>query len=248
VVGHDGPVVGRGQRACYFAGVGALWLGADWPVHDLAERFLFSVHMIQHLLFTFVAPPLLLMGLPVWLVRVLVRPPRLTRVISALTRPVVALLVFNGVIAVTHWPAVVNLALRSELAHFCIHTVLFVTATLMWWPVVGPPMPGARRLSEPARMLYLFLQSILPTVPASFLTFAGKPIYRGYVAVAHPWIDVVTDQRLAGLIMKLGGGLLLWSVIAAIFFKWNAREERRSTERITWDDFERELEAWDLRR
>jgi putative membrane protein len=87
-------------------------------------------------------------------------------------------------------------------------------------------------------------------VPASFLTFASSPLYEGYVGKPRVWtgFDVVTDQRVAGLVMKLGGGLLLWGVIAVLFFRWNAQEERAEDELVTWDDFERELEAWDLRR
>lgn len=237
------------QQVFYFSGVAAVWVGADWPVHDIAEGYLFSVHMVQHLLFTFVAPPLLLMGLPEWLLRRLLRPGPLQRVVRFLTRPVLALVVFNAVIAITHWPALVNLALRSELVHFSIHSVLFTTALIMWWPVVDP-LPGASSLSDPAKMFYLFLQSVLPTVPASFLTFASKPIYSFYTTVPRPWpaLDVVTDQRMAGLIMKLGGGALLWTVIAVIFFKWHAREEEREKDELAWDDFERELQAWDLRK
>ncbi|MDQ3878764.1 MAG: cytochrome c oxidase assembly protein, partial [Actinomycetota bacterium] len=65
-----------------------------------------------------------------------------------------------------------------------------------------------------------------------------------------PWIDAVTDQRIAGLIMKIGGGLLLWTVIAVIFFTWNAREESQEgqTPEVPWEDFERELEVWDMRK
>jgi putative membrane protein len=244
----DGVAPTRGQMLLYLSGVAALWLGADWPMHDFSEDFLFSAHMVQHLLFTFVAPPLMLMGLPRGMLVRLLRPRAVSRVVAFLTRPLVALVVFNLVIAVTHWPALVNLSLRSELTHLGIHTILFVTATLMWWPVVDPLRRGT--LSVPAKMLYLFGQSVLPTVPASFLTFAASPIYDGYAAAPRVWsaLDVVTDQRVAGLIMKLGGGLLLWTVIAVLFFRWNAVEERGEEELITWDDFERELEAWDLRR
>jgi putative membrane protein len=237
------PVTNR-QMFCYFAGVVTLWVGADWPIHELSESYLFSVHMVQHLLFTFVAPPLLLRGTPAWLTRELLSPPALNRAVRFMTRPLVALVSFNAVIAVTHWPALVDLSLRSELTHLTIHTVLFVTATCMWWPVVDP-LPGRRSLSAPAKMLYLFLQSIVPTVPASFLTFAESPLYQGYAGAPRVWaaLDAVTDQRIAGLIMKLGGGLLLWGVIAVLFFKWNAAEESNEHELITWDDFERELEA-----
>jgi putative membrane protein len=255
VLGPTHAVLGRPpasarRQTLFFAGVFALWLGADWPVHDLSEDYLFSVHMVQHLLFTFVAPPLMLLGLPQWLVRAALRPPPVMAAARFLTRPLVALVVFNMVIAVTHWPTLVDLSLRFELVHLAIHTVLFVTATLMWWPVISP-LPELAQLPPPAKMLYLFLQSILPTVPASFLTFAETPIYSFYASVPRPWpaFDVVTDQRVAGLIMKLGGGLLLWSVIAVLFFRWSGKEEQATgAEELSWDDFERELQAWDLRK
>jgi putative membrane protein len=234
--------------AAYLLGVAALWVGADWPLHELSEDFLLSAHMVQHMLFTFVAPPLLLLGLPAWLLRKLLGTGRVQRVVAQVTRPLVALLLFNGVIAVTHWPALVDLALRSELVHFSIHVVLVTSALAMWWPVVGP-VPEMPRLPDPVRMLYLFGQSILPTVPASFLTFASAPIYKFYEGAPRLWgISVVGDQQMAGLIMKIAGGLLLWSVIAVLFFKWSVKEEAQKSEQLAWDDFERELETYDLRK
>jgi putative membrane protein len=203
--------------------------------------------MVQHTLFSLVAPPLLLMGLPAPLLRRLLGSGRVLKIVRALTRPLVALLLFNGVVLVTHWPALVDASLRSEPVHFLVHFVLFTSAVLMWWPVVDP-LPELKRMSEPGKMLYLFGQSILPTVPASFITFAETPVYRFYETVPRLWgIDVLTDQQMAGLIMKIGGGLLLWLCIATIYFKWNAKEERGATEEISWEDFERELHVWDLR-
>ncbi len=235
------------QKAAFLTGVLFLWMGADAPIHDISENYLFSVHMLQHTLFSLVAPPLLLMGTPRWLLR-LALTPRLLRFVRVATRPLIALLVFNVVVAVTHWPALVNLSVASEPAHFALHTVLFTSALFMWWPVVDP-LPETARLSDPGKMLYLFGQSILPTVPASFLTFADKPIYSAYASFPRLWgIDVVTDQMTAGLIMKIGGGLLLWSVIAVIFFKWYSKEQSEDDRPVDWEDFERELQAWDLRR
>jgi putative membrane protein len=227
-------------------GVVVLWVGADWPIDRLSDDYLLSVHMLQHMLFSFVAAPLLLLGLPVWLLRMFIRGPKLEKVVRFATRPLVALVVFNAMIAFQHWPAIVNLAVANETFHLGLHVVLVASSLLMWWPVVEP-LPEMRRLSEPGKMLYLFLQSIVPTVPASFLTFASRPIYSAYAAASHPWMSAVTDQRVAGLLMKIGGGLLLWTVIAAIFFRWNAREESGEVPEVAWEDFERELEVWDLR-
>lgn len=237
------------RKAGYFGiGIFLLWLGADWPVHDIAENYLLSVHMVQHMIFTFIAPPLLLAGMPQWLLRKFLKPRVVSATVRLFTRPLIALVVFNAVIAITHWPALVDASLRVPLVHFLVHTLLVVTATLMWWPVVGP-LPEMPRLADPVRMLYLFGQSILPTVPASFLTFASGPVYKFYDEAPRIWgIGVVGDQQVAGLIMKIGGGLLLWSIIAVIFFKWSAKEESGTTEELAWDDFERELEALNLRK
>ncbi|HWL66528.1 MAG TPA: cytochrome c oxidase assembly protein, partial [Actinomycetota bacterium] len=189
----------------------------------------------------------LLMGLPASVLRRLFRPRALQLVLRFVTRPLVALIIFNGVVLVTHWPVLVDASLRSELLHFSMHTILFTSAVIMWWPVIDP-LPETKKLSEPGKMFYLFLQSILPTVPASFLTFADAPIYHFYETVPRLWgISVVNDQQIAGLIMKIGGGLLLWLCIATIYFRWSAKEERGESDEISWEDFERELEVWDLK-
>lgn len=242
------PIATTKQKVFFFAGVGALWVGADWPMHGLSENFLFSAHMVQHTLFSLVAPPLLLMGMPKWLLRGVIDGPRRMKAARVLTRPAVGLVTFNLVIVVTHWPRLVNLSVTSEPIHFALHLVLFTSATLMWWPVIDR-LPELSRLSPPGKMVYLFLQSIVPTVPASFLTFSDGVIYKFYEKAPRLWgIDVITDQRIAGLLMKIGGGLLLWFAIAYLFFKWNAAEERQEVEEVSWEDFERDLQMWELRR
>lgn len=231
----------RGQVVAFAAGVFALLVASDWPVHELAEERLLGVHMVQHLLLSLVAPPLLLAGTPGWLFRQLVRPRWLFAVIRTLARPFVALLVFNGFIALSHWPALVELSVRSEAAHFGIHAVLVLTALLMWMPVLSPVVE-IPRLRYPGQMLYLFAQSIVPTVPASFLTFADSPIYPFYgLAAPLAGIDAVTDQRIAGLVMKLAGGFILWGFIAVLFFRWHRQEELGGTDEPVWQDVERHL-------
>jgi putative membrane protein len=238
----------QSQKLFYLSGLVMLWIGADWPLHELSEDFLFSAHMVQHTLFSLIAPPLLLLGMPAWMLRTLLASLKLERVARVLTKPLIALLLFNFVIVVTHMPTVVDAAVRSEVVHFFVHMVLFLSSVLMWWPVIDP-LPETKRLSEPGKMLYLFLQSIVPTVPASFLTFSNGVLYESYAGFPRLWgIDVITDQRIAGLLMKIGGGLLLWLAIAIIFFRWNANEEREKAEEVSWDDFERELQAWDMRK
>jgi putative membrane protein len=242
------PPATRGQITAFSLGVATIWVAADWPIHELAERYLYSVHMVQHLLLSLVAPPLLLLGTPAWLARTLLRPPFVLRVVGRLSRPLPALLLFNLVIALTHWAVVVNLAARSEIAHVTIHTALFGTALLMWMPVLSP-LIELPRLPYPGQMLYLFAQSLLPTVPASFLTFGSRPLYEAYAEAPRIFgISAITDQRIAGLFMKIVGGLVLWSVIAVLFFRWHAQESADGSDALQWRDLERDLARMRLTR
>ena len=236
-------VVRRSQGVSFVAGLGVLWLASDWPVHDVAEGYLYSVHMVQHLLLTLVAALLLLAGTPAWMARNLLGGSgRLLRLVRTLSRPVTGLIQFNVVLILSHWPVVVEATVRYHALHFVAHAVLLTSAVLMWMPVASP-LPEIRRIKPPAQMLYLFLQTIVPTVPASFLTFNDRPLYAVYAEFPRLWgISALTDQQSAGLIMKIAGGLFLWAVIAVIFFRWYDHEENRSGDEVLlWDDVEHEL-------
>ena len=233
----------RRQVIWFSSGVLVILAASLWPVHDLSERYLLSAHMVQHTLISLVAPPMLLLGMPAWLLRRILAPRALRAVVRQFTRPFIALVVFNTVIVLTHWPAVMNLMLRHHPLHLVGHLVLFLSATAMWWPVVSP-LPEMPTLSYPGRMLYLFLQSIVPTVPASFLTFGSQPLYSFYATAPRIWgMSVLTDQTVAGLIMKLLGGAILWTVLAVVFFKWYFVEQQDGWDELKWRDVERDVRS-----
>lgn len=239
----DAPVVTRKQVLTFAAGVFVIWSFSDWPVHDLSEGYLFWVHMTQHTMFSLVAPPLLILGTPAWLQRWLLSPPALRAFVRRMCRPLPASLLFNFVVAITHWPKWVDVTLHSELAHFGAHALLVVAALIMWLPIVNAIPDIVKALSYPVRMLYLFLQSILPTLPASFLAFAERPLYRFYeTAPRISGMTTVEDQQLAGAIMKVGGTTLIWGVIVVMFFKWYAESQRDQGDVLTWEDVQRELD------
>jgi putative membrane protein len=231
------------QKWLFFAGVGVLWVAADWPIHGLAEDYLYSVHMVQHLLFQLVAGPLLLLGTPAWLLRRLLRPRWLEAIWRTLTQPLIALLFVSGFTAAIHVPAVVNLTATNGWAHVGLHVLLVGSSFVMWWPVLSP-LPELPHLSYPGRMAYLFGHSILPTVPASFLTFADSPLYEAYALAPRlaPWLDAAQDQQIAGLLMKIGGGLFIWAVIAVLFFRWSSEESSGGPDPLYWRDLEPDVE------
>ena len=249
VVPAGEPVVTIAQKRFFIAGVALLWFAADWPMHDIAEEHLYSVHMLQHLLISFIIPPLLLLAMPNWLARLVVledgRPQAMLRV---LTKPLVAGLIFNALQLLTHWGAVVDLSSENGPFHYLIHLAVFGSALLMWFPVLGPLKE--MQMSEPGKMLYLFLMSIIPTVPAGWLTFAEDLVYEGYATDDPLWgIDPIEDQQAAGAVMKVLGGFYLWALIAIRFFRWagrqaeNEREAQRTRNRnrLTYEDVEKKF-------
>jgi putative membrane protein len=207
------------------------------------------VHMTQHLLLTYVMPPLLLLATPEWLARLVLGRGRVKQAFSWLARPVPAAVLFNALVLLTHAPGVVNASVSNPVVHYSLHTALVTTALLFWMPVCGP-LPELR-ISYPAQMIYLFVTSIVPTVPAGWLTFAEGAVYSAYDIPARLWgLDVTEDQQVAGLIMKLVGGGFLWIVITVRFFQWAARfaDSDRAADQagppteLTWDQVEREFD------
>jgi len=194
-----GEVVSRRNIVAFISGVTLLWLSTDWPIHDMAEEYLYSMHMFQ-------------------LFRAIVGDGKAYRTVKWFSRAVIAALLFNLVVMLTHIPGLVNRSAESSPLHYFLHVILVTSALLVWMPICGP----ARELhiGPGAKMIYMFLMSVVPTVPAAWLTFAEGSVYKHYDIGIRVWgISVETDQQLAGAIMKLGGSIFLWSIVIFLFFK-----------------------------
>jgi putative membrane protein len=235
-------VVSRLQVVCFASALAGIALASTWPVHDLGEGYLFSVHMVQHLTYSLIVAPLLLLGTPAWLARWLLSPRWLLRFVRTMARFIPAMILYNVVVVFTHIPAVVDLAVRNGLFHFAVHALVLLSSLIVWMPVASP-LPEVPRLAPLLRMFFLFLQVVVPTIPASFLTFGDHPLYKAYEDMPRLY-DLMTpmeDMRVAGLTMKIAGGVVLWVIIAIVFFRWyNDEEIGTSSQRIP-RDLDREL-------
>lgn len=231
----DAPTSPR-EIALFFTGLAVLWLAADWPLGLLSAGYLLSARTVQYLLFVLVAPPLMLFGLPRWLLRRMIRGRVAFRVARLLTRPLVPLLVYNAVLVAVHLPPVVAGAAGSQLAAFALDLGVIVSGFLFWWPALAR-LPELKPMGYPPRIGYLLLSVFLPTVPASFFTYARFPIYPLYeLAPRVHGIEAVMDQQIAGLTMKVLGGLILFGTMSVMFFRWHHQEETRDSlerERVT---------------
>lgn len=233
----------RRQVVAFGCALLTLVVAEGWPVSDIALNYLYSAHMLQHLLFALAFPPLLLLGTPHWLARALLRRPVIWAVMQRIARPIPATIIFNVVLVTSHWPSLLNLTLHNQGVHIASHLILIGAGIIMWWPVLSP-LPELKRLSYPGQMVYLFMQTIIPTIPASFLTFANAPLYHFYETVPRAFgLSAIDDTRISGLLMKLGMGVELWTIIAVIFFRWSSQEERsvRTPNVLEWQAVEREL-------
>lgn len=218
VVVKSGPVITSRQRNAFIAGILLLWIASDWPVHDLAEEYLYSMHMFQHMVLSYFMPPLVLLAIPKWMFDAVFGLGKARSVINWLAKPVIAGVVFNVVVMITHIPVLVNQSVTNGLLHYSLHILLVTTALLVWLPICGPDTQ--RQLQSGGKMIYLFLMSVVPTVPAAWLTFAEGAVYKNYDVAVRVWgLSVTTDQQVAGAIMKTGGAVFLWSIVVFLFFK-----------------------------
>jgi putative membrane protein len=215
-------VVTRSQLAWFVATMAVLWAASDWPLHDIGENYLYSAHMVQHLLLSFVLPPMAWLATPTWLARLVVGSGLAYRIVRYLARPLMATLIFNAVVVLQHWPVVVNTSVGNGPFHYGVHVLVVFSSLLMWLPVAGP-LPELRPPLA-VQMIHLFAQSIIPTVPTGFLVFAEGTVYRAYDVPYRLWgLSTTDDQQLAGAFMKVLGGMYLWMIIGVLFVRFVTR-------------------------
>ncbi|MBI1736930.1 MAG: cytochrome c oxidase assembly protein [Candidatus Rokubacteria bacterium] len=220
----------RGRAVAFFAGLAVFVVAVTGPLHDAAERYLFSAHMLQHLLLTLVGPPLLLAGTPAWMGDAILGTGRRARVARALTRPVPALILYSLALAGWHFPGPYDAALTTPLWHAVQHATLVTTATLAWWPVLGPSTV-APRVHYGAQILYLFALGMPMTVVAAFITGADGLLYTFYADAPRLLpLDALEDQRLGGVIMWVPAGIIPLIAFTAVFFRWAASEREDAVE------------------
>lgn len=199
------------------------------PLDVLADEYLFSAHMMEHLILELVVAPLMLLGMPLWLIRKALNIPWIAGVERVLGTPVLAWFLGIGVLWAWHLPALYNAALADERLHIFQHLTFLVSATIFWWPVMAPH--GYRRLSTLPAIFYLYLGAIANSILGALLTFAPLGLYPYYM---HPedelgalslirdgWgLSAAADQQLGGLFMwVIGGAIFLWAIMM-VFTRW----------------------------
>jgi putative membrane protein len=218
--------IGRLRIASFLAGVFIMLFTLSGPLHELADNYLFSAHMAQHMLLTLVVPPLLLLGIPGWLLRPLISFGAVLRIGRFLTRPLVAFVLFNWVFAMWHFPIFYEGALHSHLFHILEHLVFMAVAVIVWWPILSP-LPELPRIPYPAQLIYLIILSISQTPLFAVITFSDHVFYSFYETAPRVWdISPLADQQLGGIIMKLTWLSVFLPAVCIVFLRWFNQDEK----------------------
>ena len=226
---------GAAQRSFFFSGLLLMFASLNGPIHDLSDSYLFSAHMVQHLLLTLAVPPLLLAGVPGWMLRPVLSRRYIAPVPHFFTRAPIAFVTFNLIIAVWHLPAFYNAAMAHHGLHILEHLMFMAAAVLMWWPLLSQ-LPEFPRLAYPGQMLYSFLMSIPMSIVAIYIAMADHVLYPAYSAAPRVLpLSPLEDQLLGALIMWIPGGLIFIIIMTVVFFKWNARgEDSTAGAQVDW--------------
>jgi len=209
-----------------------LFLNEGSPLHDLAERYLLSAHMVQHLLLSYAIAPIILAGMPAWLLKAVLLG-RLESVSRALLRPLVTFLAFSLVLAIYHVPAIYNLALSNTSVHHAFHFVILIVSLMLWFPLMST-VPELPRPQFIIRLAYLFLLPVAQLPIFAGVAFSDIPLYSAYehMPTRAFGLAVMEDQALAGVIMKVAGLFAFGVTFIVTFFAWYRSEHvTDSTER-----------------
>lgn len=207
-------------------------LALESPLDFVADRYLFSMHMLQHLVLILGVAPLLVLTAPRALVDALRRwmPGWLQR---TATQPAVVFLVFTVDVWGWHLPVLYEATLHSEWIHVLEHLGFVAAACLFWWVALSP---HGERLPVLARMAYVFLGAITNTILGVVITFAPAVLYPSYArALDSPGlgralqlnfgVTAAADQAFGGLLMWVPGGFVYLIILVAIFISWSARSQ-----------------------
>lgn len=225
----------RAQKIYFFSGLVVMFASLNGPLHDLSDDYLFSAHMVQHLLLTLAIPPLLLAGVPDWMLRRPLATGFIAPVARFFTRAPIAFVVFNLVLAGWHLPPLYNAAMANHNIHILEHLMFMAAAVLMWWPLLSQ-LPELPRLAYPGQMLYTFLMSIPMSIIAIYIAMSDHALYPAYSAAPRVLpISPLDDQLLGALIMWIPGGIIFYIIMTVVFFKWNARgEDSTAAAQVDW--------------
>lgn len=228
---------------------------------DILSHILFSFHMLQMAVVFLLIAPLLFYAVPEYVWKAFVNLPVVKQVFMITRKPLVTLILFNGVFSIYHLPVVLDFLKQSGALHSAFNALLFLLAILMFYPVFNKVEPRENHMGGLFKMLYVFGIGALLTPACGLIIFAGTPLYETYTD-GDAWLSAmelcvpsgvldglrgqglisgpeyftdttpVMDQQTGGIIMKVLQEVFFGFMLGFIFFRW-FKEERMDEEETT---------------
>jgi cytochrome c oxidase assembly factor CtaG len=212
------------QILWFSLGIFAAILALISPINIASKEYLFSAHMIQHIMITLVMAPLLLAGTPSWLISDVMHLNWIKRFTKIITNPIPAFFLYFLSLSFWHLPSVHTAMMGNEAMHVAQTLSFIVTGLLFWWPVVIA-VPELQILSDPLKMLYLFLAVIPCTVLGVVIIFAPTVMASSYSMAARITpLDPMTDQQVAGILMAVPSMFILLGTMLTVYYRWYKHE------------------------
>jgi putative membrane protein len=212
-------------------GLVTLYVVLASPIDAIGENYLFSVHMVQHVILIYLVPVLLLRGLPPAWLSAWASTPGIAPLMRGLTHPVLAAFTFNVIFTAWHIPGLYEWALRDPWVHQLEHAMILVSAWFMWWPILSP-ISSPPRLAPGPQVLYVLGLGIGQIPVVAYLTFSLTVFYPTYEAAQRlVALSPLEDQQLGGIVMKLASTAAFVVVLARAFGRWYRAENARMADR-----------------
>ena len=230
-----GRGAGLAQAAAFTGAMIALLIALISPLDGLGEDYLFSAHMVQHVLLGDIAPLLLLLALS----RVIMRPAtrrlmRVERALGPLANPVTGIVIWLFLMYLWHVPALYDAAIQSPLLHVLEHACFFAAGLALWWALIQP-VPMRRRLTGMQPLAYIAAAKGGLAALGLYLAWSTNVLYPYYETTPRIWgLSPVEDQNVGGVIMMVEQSFTLVLVMVVLFMRMLTRseEEQRRRERL----------------
>jgi putative membrane protein len=219
-------------------------------------HLMFYIHMIQMAVLVLVIPPIFIFGIPVWIWRKLFKVRMINTLFTFFTKPLIALIIFNGLFSFYHIPMIFDRVMQNFWYHAGYSILLFIVAILMWWPLINP-VPEHQRLSGLKKVGYIFADGILITPACALIIFAPASIYATYsdpqvwaqvmslcvgpatfagLSISGPELfssmSLIHDQQLGGVLMKIIQEIVYGVILAHVFFEWYRKDQADSEKEL----------------
>ena len=207
------------QRGLFYATMTLMYFTLDGPLHHLADELLFSAHMAQHMILQLIWAPLIVLAIPPWLWRAMLRPKPIHALATFFSRPMTAFITYNAIVFGWHIPQMYNLALTTHNFHIVQHLLFMSSAVLMWWVMIAPL--DEFRASYQKRMVFILANMLAMKVLGLIISLSDEVLYTFSLSQPRAWgLDALGDQQLGGMLMWLPGGGLLWAGLGRVWWQW----------------------------